>query len=125
MGHLPSARGARGGQEGGGYKATIRAQRGSIMGEAGWNPFCSLRSNLAFMQTAGKTPSELDRTQQEEQRPGDKMLPLKQFIGHSRHLVGNVSGWLPERQQLADLLVHFVPIPKFLCGWAYCHMHTS
>lgn len=79
---------------------------GNTTGEGGWCLFCSSGSDPTFMHTAGKSPSELNGTWWEQRRPGDQMPPLKPFVGPVRHLVGRVSHWLPERQQLAGLLVN-------------------
>lgn len=50
------------------------------MGEGSWCLFCSSGSDPTFMQTTGKTPSELNGTWWEQQRPGDQMPSLKPFV---------------------------------------------
>lgn len=118
--HVPSSKSedTRGEHAHGGCKAAVRLQ-GCYVDITSWQmeaDTCSLESNSTFRQTAGKPPSELNRTWwEQQQRPGDQMPSLKPFVRPTRHLVGSMSHWLPDRQQLAGLLVH--TLFPFMHSW--------
>lgn len=86
---------------------------GNTMGKGGWHPFYSSGYDPTCMQTAGKTPSELNGTWREQQRSGDQMPSLKPFVRQ-------------KKQQLAGSFIHTLfPFPNSWVVRPYCHTGTS